>query len=55
MHWNYDPSTPRGPPMDIRPRPEQCAAWAECAGFRLEPPGRINFPPYHFGLRLTKR
>ncbi len=24
MHWNYDPTTPRGPSMEIRPRPEQC-------------------------------
>jgi hypothetical protein len=23
MHWNYDPATPRGPSMDIRPGPEQ--------------------------------
>ena len=24
IHWNYDPETPRGPKMNIRPRPEQC-------------------------------
>lgn len=23
IHWNYDPTTPRGPSMDIRPRREQ--------------------------------
>ncbi|MBI4711597.1 MAG: class I SAM-dependent methyltransferase, partial [Candidatus Omnitrophica bacterium] len=22
IHWNYDPSTPRGPSMEIRPKPE---------------------------------
>lgn len=27
IHWNYAPSTPRGPAMEIRPRPEQCVAW----------------------------
>ena len=24
IHWNYDPATPRGPSMDIRPKPENC-------------------------------
>ena len=32
IHWNYDPTTPRGPAMTIRPRPEQCREWAESAG-----------------------
>jgi SAM-dependent methyltransferase len=45
MHWNYDPGTPRGPYMSIRPRPEQCRAWAEAAGFRLLPPGILSLPP----------
>lgn len=50
IHWNYDPSTPRGPSMSIRPQPEQCRFWAENAGFRLLPPGIINLPPYHYGM-----
>lgn len=54
IHWNHDPATPRGPAMEIRPRPEQCEAWAESAGFQLEPPGRIDLPPYHYGMHLTK-
>jgi ubiquinone/menaquinone biosynthesis C-methylase UbiE len=54
MHWNYDPSTPRGPSMDIRPRPEQCRAWAEQAGFHLHGPGKINLPPYHWGWIVKK-
>lgn len=54
MHWNHDPSTPRGPSLDIRPHPEQCRAWAEGAGFRLHGPPQINLPPYHFGLVLGK-
>ena len=33
IHWKYDSSTPRGPSMSIRPRPEQCRAWGEAAGF----------------------
>ncbi len=49
IHWNYDPSTPRGPSMNIRPRPEQCQAWIKLAGFQLIRP-HINLPPYHYGI-----
>lgn len=50
IHWNYDPTTPRGPSMDIRPRPEQCRSWAEQSGFTALPPGQIALPPYHYGF-----
>ena len=33
IHWNYDSTTPRGPPMEIRPKPEQCIKWATNSGF----------------------
>lgn len=55
MHWNHDASTPRGPSMDIRPRPEQCRAWAQEAGFQLAVPHRIDLPPYHYGWVMEKR
>ena len=54
IHWNYDPATPRGPSMDIRPRSEQCQQWAEQTGFRLLEPGIINLPPYHYGMALER-
>jgi SAM-dependent methyltransferase len=54
IHWNYDSSTPRGPAMDIRPRPEQCIDWAEQAGLTFEQTGRIDLKPYHYGLRFHK-
>jgi len=54
IHWNYDPATPRGPPMDIRPHPEQCRDWAIKAGFRLLPPGVVSLPPYHYGMTLER-
>jgi SAM-dependent methyltransferase len=54
MHWNYDETTPRGPNMEIRPRPEQCRDWAIAAGFELLPPGIVPLPPYHYGLVLRK-
>ncbi len=53
MHWNYDETTPRGPPLDIRPRPAQCLEWGTQAG--LVPQGGIvDLPPYHYGLLLRR-
>jgi hypothetical protein len=49
IHWNYDSTTPRGPSMEIRPRPEQCQQWIKTAGFELVKP-LIDFPPYHYGI-----
>ncbi len=54
MHWNHDFSTPRGPSMDIRPRPEQCREWAERVGFCLQIPDKIDLPPYHYGWVMGK-
>jgi ubiquinone/menaquinone biosynthesis C-methylase UbiE len=54
MHWNYDASTPRGPSMEIRPRPEDCGNWALAAGFRLVAPGIVDLPPYHYGMAFEK-
>jgi SAM-dependent methyltransferase len=52
IHWNYDAKTPRGPPMDIRPRPEQGRSWAESVGFIFEQ--ELDLKPYHYGLVLRK-
>ena len=54
IHWNHDPTTPRGPAMEIRPRPEQCIAWGVDAGFRFNEMDRYDLPPYHFGLLFRK-
>jgi SAM-dependent methyltransferase len=54
IHWNYDARTPRGPAMDIRPRPEQCRDMAIRAGFSLLPPGIIDLPPYHYGMKFER-
>jgi SAM-dependent methyltransferase len=29
IHWRWDPATPRGPNLEIRPRPEQIVGWAK--------------------------
>ncbi|MGC8561546.1 MAG: class I SAM-dependent methyltransferase [Phycisphaerae bacterium] len=54
MHWNYDPATPRGPSMAIRPRPDQCLGWAVAAGFHPQVSEMIELPPYHYGWVLAK-
>jgi SAM-dependent methyltransferase len=53
IHWVHDASTPRGPDLSIRPRPEQCSTWASQVGFVLEG-APISLPPYHYGLVLRK-
>jgi ubiquinone/menaquinone biosynthesis C-methylase UbiE len=51
IHWNYDPTTPRGPSMEIRLRPEECRDLAAAAGFK---PGPIlDLPPYHYGFTAS--
>ena len=53
IHWNYDSTTPRGPSMDIRPKPEDCIKWAENAGFSVAV--QYDLKPYHYGISLKKR
>ncbi|MBK8477208.1 MAG: class I SAM-dependent methyltransferase [Opitutaceae bacterium] len=54
IHWRSDLATPRGPSLEIRPRPEQIVAWAEeCGGLAVEgEPQCVG--PWHFALRLRK-
>ncbi|MDO9309037.1 MAG: class I SAM-dependent methyltransferase [Deltaproteobacteria bacterium] len=54
IHWNYDPTTPRGPAMEIRPRPEQCIEWGREAGFHFKERNRYDLQPYHYGLLFRK-
>lgn len=54
IHWNYDPTTPRGPAMEIRPRPEECIEWGTTAGFRFNEQNRYDLPPHHYGLLFKK-
>lgn len=52
IHWRSDVTTPRGPDLSIRPRPEQIAAWAAHVGLRAGRPQLL--PPWHFGLVLDR-
>lgn len=48
-HWNHDASTPRGPPLDMRPKPEQIEQWALATGLLETVRGPVDCPPWHYG------
>lgn len=49
IHWRCDLTTPRGPSLDIRPKPEQIVAWAREMGL-IACADTISLPPWHYGL-----
>lgn len=53
IHWRSDLATPRGPSLEIRPRPEQIAAWASEAGLAADGPS-FELPPWHYGVKLRR-
>lgn len=53
IHWRSDISTPRGPSLDIRPRPGQIIAWAAEAALTVDGPS-LDLPPWHYGLKLQR-
>lgn len=53
IHWRSDIATPRGPSLDIRPRPEHIVAWANRAGLSSEGDAFL-LPPWHFGVKLRR-
>ncbi|MBC8136052.1 MAG: class I SAM-dependent methyltransferase [Fibrella sp.] len=54
IHWIHDPATPRGPSLAVRPKPEQCRAWAEEVGFVWERDENLTCCAYHWGLVLRR-
>eukprot|EP00933_Yihiella_yeosuensis_P033545 TRINITY_DN27225_c0_g1_i1.p1 TRINITY_DN27225_c0_g1~~TRINITY_DN27225_c0_g1_i1.p1 ORF type:complete len:293 (+),score=28.08 TRINITY_DN27225_c0_g1_i1:93-971(+) len=48
-HWQYDEKTPRGPPMSIRPHPEQIEEWAAATTLLKADLGPVACPPWHYG------
>jgi SAM-dependent methyltransferase len=54
IHWNYDARTPRGPPLDIRPKSEQCRDWGEQAGLGWVRNQALPGSPWHWGMVLEK-
>lgn len=56
IHWNPDPDTPRGPPMEMRPTPEDCRVLAVEAGFELiDQPDLTGCCEHHYGLIFRRK
>ena len=53
-HWRYDPATPRGPNLEIRPRPVQIVGWAKETGLLEAEEPVIDLPPWHYVIRLRR-
>ena len=53
IHWKYDSTTPRGPSMSIRPKPEELKNMLVNSGFSILK-YNINLPPYHYGILAQK-
>ncbi|EPG74965.1 methyltransferase domain protein [Leptospira fainei serovar Hurstbridge str. BUT 6] len=49
IHWRSDIPTPRGPAIDIRPKPEFIKLLLESSGFAIEEQNLI-LEPFHFGV-----
>jgi ubiquinone/menaquinone biosynthesis C-methylase UbiE len=51
IHWRSDIATPRGPPLAIRPTPDQCRQWMTAAGFHAVATVDVHdCCPFHFAL-----
>lgn len=49
IHWKYSKTTPRGPSLEIRPKPKQCINWlAESRFEHLKTENDIS--EYHYGI-----
>jgi len=54
IHWRHDPATPRGPSLQMRPRPEQVMAWAAESEVLDLVSEVLDLPPWHYGLVFAR-
>jgi len=54
IHWKHTDATPRGPPLEVRPRPQQCRDWALQAGFASAREVELPNTPWHWGMLLER-
>jgi hypothetical protein len=47
IHWRWNPATPRGPSLDIRPKPGRIVEWAAQNGLLKGAGPAIDLPPWH--------
>lgn len=50
IHWIWSAKTPRGPSLDIRPKPEAILSLLRESGFKPVRDAPIELPPWHFGI-----
>ncbi len=55
IHWRYDDRTPRGPSLEIRPKPETIVEWAEATGRLRACGGVLDLPPWHYGIVVERK
>lgn len=53
IHWRSDIATPRGPDLNIRPKPQQIMKWFDKQRFKIDKQPLI-VEPYHFALIISK-
>ena len=53
LHWRSDIETPRGPHLDIRPKPDQILQWVDRIKFKIDK-RTVVIEPYHYGLIISK-
>ena len=54
IHWRHDSTTPRGPSMAIRPKPESITAWAKETQLLQSFGEVLDLPPWHYGIRFIR-
>lgn len=54
IHWIHSAATPRGPSLEIRPKPEALIRLFQESGFYTSQPEPIELPPWHYGILGVK-
>ncbi|CAM3893539.1 class I SAM-dependent methyltransferase [Arcobacter cloacae] len=55
IHWRSDIKTPRGPSLDIRPKPQDCERWLKEISFKeIKHMEFQDIAPYHYGIIAKK-
>lgn len=54
IHWIHSAATPRGPALEIRPKPEQLLGLLRESGLQTAQAAPIELPPWHFGILASK-
>lgn len=50
IHWIHSAATPRGPALEIRPKPGQLISLLRDSGFQVAQDTPVELPPWHYGI-----